>query len=167
MKKISFIIALSASLLFLGCSNMKGNQERGQSTTKKTEVKAAEAAPEQLIYNDFLKKVWNFEKNPKEWIYEGTEPCVIDFYADWCGPCKRVAPIMDEMAKTYNGKVRFYKVNVDKEQKLAAVFRIQSIPAVLFIPEKGKPMMQVGLLPHDTYINIIREHLLNNKQVTK
>lgn len=167
MKKISFIITLSVSLLFLGCSNMKGNQEQAKTSVKKTSSTTTEVKPVELTYNDFLKKVWNFEKNPKEWVYEGTEPCVIDFYADWCGPCKRVAPIMDEMAKTYNGKVKFYKVNVDKEQKLAAVFRIQSIPAVLFTPENGKPMMQVGLLPHDTYINIINEHLLNNKQVTQ
>ena len=163
MKKISFIIALSAGLLFFGCSNVKGKQEKSQTGTKNTEVATPDVKPEQLTYNDFLKNVWNFEKNPKEWIYEGTEPSVIDFYADWCGPCKRVAPIMDEMAKTYNGKVKFYKVNVDNEQKLAAVFRIQSIPAVLFIPENGKPMMQVGLLPHDTYTNIINEHLLNKK----
>ncbi|MBE0650410.1 MAG: thioredoxin [Bacteroidales bacterium] len=166
MKKISFIIALSAAFLFLGCTNMKGNQKQGQSEANKTETATTDIKPEQLTYNDFLTKVWNFEKNPREWVYEGDEPCVIDFYADWCGPCKRVAPIMDEMAKTYNGKVRFYKVNVDQQQKLAAVFRIQSIPAVLFIPEKGKPMMQVGLLPHDTYINIINEHLIK-QQATK
>lgn len=160
MKKISIIIALSVSLLFIGCSNLKGNQ--GQAGSKKTAVKIADVKPEQLTYNDFLKKVWNFEKHPREWVYEGNEPCIIDFYATWCGPCQRLAPIMDEMAKTFNGKVKFYKVNVDKQPKLAAVFRIQSIPAVLFTPENGKPMMQVGLLPHDAYIKIIKEHLLNN-----
>ncbi len=110
---------------------------------------------------------WVFEKNPQQWIYKGDEPSVIDFYADWCGPCKRVAPIMDEMAKKYNGKVRFYKVNVDKENKLASVFNIRSIPAVLFIPKKGKPLMQVGLLPHSTYVKIIDEHLLLKKPQTK
>ena len=167
MKKISFIIALSFSFMFLGCSNVKGNQEKGKSSTKSTEVKTADVTPEQLTYNEFLKKVWNFEKNPKKWVYEGTEPCVIDFYADWCGPCKRLSPMMDEMAKTFNGKVKFYRVNVDKQPKLAAVFRIQSIPAVLFTPEKGQPMMQVGLMPHDSYIKIIKEKLLNQKQATK
>jgi thioredoxin len=161
MKKISFIIALSAAFLFLGCSNMKGNQKESESGTKKTEAVTTDAKPVQLTYNDFISKVWNFEKHPQEWIYEGDEPSVIDFYADWCGPCKRLAPIMDEMAKTYNGKVRFYRINVDQQQKLAAVFRIQSIPAVLFIPAKGKPMMQVGLLPHDSYTNIIDKQLLN------
>ncbi len=163
MKKISFIIALAPAFLFLGCSNMKGNQKESESGSKKTEAVKADAQPVQLTYNDFLTKVWNFEKNPQQWVYEGDEPSVIDFYADWCGPCKRLAPMMDEMAKTYTGKVRFYRVNVDQQQKLAAVFRIQSIPAVLFIPAKGKPMMQVGLLPHDSYISIINEHLLNEK----
>ena len=96
-------------------------------------------------------------------MYEGDEPCVIDFYADWCRPCKMVAPIMEDLAKKYNGKVKIYKINVDKEKQLASVFQIRSIPAVLFSPKEGKPMMQVGALPKDTYIKIIDENLLNNK----
>lgn len=166
MKKISFIMILSVSLFFLGCSNLKGNQEKGK-TGEKTEVKTTNVKPEQLTYNEFLKKVWNFEKNPKEWVYEGTEPCIIDFHAVWCPPCKRLAPIMDQMANTFRGKVKFYEIDVDKSPKLASVFRIQSIPAVLFVPEKGKPMMQVGLLPQDTYIKIIKEQLLNDKTLSK
>ncbi len=167
MKKFSFVIALSFSLLFLGCSNLKGNQEKGKTSSSKTEVNTSNVKPEQLTYNEFLKKVWNFEKHPKEWIFEGSEPCVIDFYATWCGPCKRLAPMMDEMAKTFNGKVKFYRVDVDKQPKLAALFRIQSIPAVLFTPKNGKPMMQVGLMPHDSYIKVIKKYLLSNKQTTK
>lgn len=167
MKKISFIIALSFSLIFLGCTNVNGNQEKSKKDGTQTETKTSDVKPEQLTYNDFLKKVWNFEKNPTKWVYEGTEPCVIDFYATWCGPCKRLAPMMDEMAKTYNGKVKFYRIDVDQQPKLASVFRVQSIPAVLFTPKNGKPMMQVGLMPHDVYINIINKDLLNKKQITK
>ncbi len=149
------------------CTSIKGNQEN-ESTNIAGKFKASnDVVPEQLTYAGFLKNVWNFEKSPKQWIYEGDEPSVIDFYADWCGPCKRVVPIMDEMAKKYEGKVKFYKVNVDKESKLASVFAIRSIPAVLFIPQKGKPMMQVGLLPHDTYVRIIDEQLLHKKPQTK
>jgi len=164
MKLHQVSVIMMVSLLFFGCTNIKGNQESQQIGIETKEKAAADIKPEHLTYETFLQKVWNFEKHPQEWVYEGKEPCVIDFYADWCGPCKRVAPIMDEMAKKYNGKVKIYKINVDKERKLAAVFRIQSIPAVLFSPAKGKPMMQVGLLPNDTYVKIINEQLLNSKK---
>ncbi len=167
MKKIGLIVLLVFSFGFISCSNIKGNQEDNKTSIQENdnEKKDVEIKPEHLTYDTFLKKVWNFEKHPKEWVYEGDEPCVIDFYADWCGPCKRVAPIMDEMAKKYKGKVKIYKINVDKERKLASVFQVRSIPAVLFSPLKGKPMMQVGLLPHDTYVKIIEEQLLGNKPI--
>ncbi len=166
MRKIVPIIVLMASFLVLSCNSIKGNQE-GDNIAITHKNSAASVTPEELTYTAFLEKVWNFEKHPKEWIYEGNEPSVIDFYAVWCGPCKRVAPIMDEMAKKYDGKVKFYKVDVDKESKLASAFRIRSIPAVLFIPTHGKPMMQVGLLPHNTYVRIIDEQLLHKKPKTK
>lgn len=165
MRRIIPIIVLMTSFLVLGCNSIKGNQERGIAINKDSATSSV--TPEELPYTAFLKKVWNFEKHPKEWIYEGDEPSVIDFYAVWCVPCKRLAPIMDEMAKKYDGKVKFYKVDVDKESKLASVFQIRSIPAVLFIPTHGKPMMQVGLLPHDTYVRIINEQLLHKKLKTK
>ncbi len=165
MKKIIPILLLIGTVA-VGCTSIKGNQEKDSAAIVKDST-TARVAPEHLTYATFLKKVWNFEKHPQEWVYEGTEPCVIDFYADWCGPCRRVAPIMEEMANKYKGKVKIYKVNVDKERQLAAVFRINSIPAVLFIPQKGKPMMQVGLLPHDTYVQIINEQLLHIKPETK
>ncbi|MBN2638586.1 MAG: thioredoxin [Bacteroidales bacterium] len=167
MKIIKPVLLLTFAVVLASCSNIKGNQENNGKqlpSDKKTEITIK---PEQLTYEAFLQKVWNFEEHPDQWVYEGTEPCVIDFYADWCGPCRRVAPIMEEMAKKYNGKVKVYKVNVDKEQKLAAVFRINSIPAVLFSPMNGKPMMQVGLLPNDYYSKIIDEHLLNIKTEKK
>lgn len=166
MKILKSAFLLVFALILSSCTNIKGNQENNKTNLPVAKTTAA-VEPEQLTYETFLKKVWNFEKHPNQWVYEGTEPCVIDFYADWCGPCRRVAPIMEELAKKYNGKVKIYKVNVDKQQKLAAIFRINSIPAVLFTPMKGKPMMQVGLLPNDTYSKIIDERLLNTKPINK
>ncbi len=162
MKKFIPIMVLFLGFVAFGCTSIKGNQEKDSAAIVKDSL-SKQVVPEHLTYDSFLKKVWNFEKNPQKWVYEGKEPCVIDFYADWCGPCRRVAPIMEEMANKYKGKVKIYKINVDKENKLAAVFRIRSIPAVLFVPKEGKPMMQVGLLPHDTYVQIINEQLLHIK----
>jgi len=124
---------------------------------------STEIVPEYLTYETFKEKVWDFEKNPEEWKYEGNVPCVIDFYADWCKPCKMVAPIMDELAIKYDGKVKIYKINTDKEKKLAGVFGIRSIPSVLFSPMSGKPMMQTGALQKADYIKIIEEELLDKK----
>ena len=104
---------------------------------------------EQLSKETFKTKVFDFE-NQSAWHYEGDLPCVIDFYADWCGPCKMVAPIMEELAQEYEGKVLFYKVDTQAEQDLAAMFGIQSIPSILFVPANDKPQMAVGALPKES-----------------
>ena len=96
---------------------------------------------------EFLEKVYNFEKNPDEWKYEGDKPAIVDFYATWCGPCKMVAPILDELAKEYDGQIVIYKVDTDKETELARAFGIRSIPSILFIPMNGKPEMHRELFP--------------------
>jgi len=169
MKKLSVIAIMVFSFAFFSCSNIQGNQEETEvnivdgETEKGNTASEAQGEVEYLSYDTFLTKVWNFENNSQEWIYEGDVPCVIDFYADWCGPCKRVAPIMDDLAEKYNGKVKIYKINTDKEKQLSSAFGISSIPAVLFVPMKGKPMMQTGALPKDQYIKIIEDELLNNK----
>lgn len=103
---------------------------------------------ESLTKQVFQEKVFDFEKS-QDWKFEGEVPCVIDFYADWCGPCKMVAPIMDELAEEYQGKVNFYKIDTEKEQELAGMFGIQSIPSILFVPMSDKPQMAVGALPKD------------------
>jgi len=108
----------------------------------------------------FLKQVWDYEKNPDTWVYNGDLPCIIDFYADWCRPCRIVAPILDELAKEYKGKINIYKINTEKERELAAAFNIQSIPAVLFCPKKDKPQMSVGALPKTTFVQAINDVLL-------
>lgn len=117
----------------------------------------------QLTKAIFLEKIYDFEKNPKKWTFIGDKPCVIDFYADWCRPCKMVAPIMAEFSQTYKGQITIYKVDVDKEKELAQYFGIQSIPTVLFCPADGDPQMTQGALPKETYEKVITEVLLKKK----
>lgn len=109
---------------------------------------------------EFLQLVWNYEQNPDEWIYEGNLPCIVDFYASWCGPCKRLAPILEEIQQEYKGKIVIYKVNTETERELAAAFGIQSIPTLLFCPKNGKPSISKGLLPKETLKNAIDNGLL-------
>ncbi len=113
---------------------------------------------EHLTKQTFLDKVFNYEEN-KEWKYEGDKPAIIDFYADWCGPCKMVAPILEELSDEYADKVNIYKIDTDAEQELASVFGIQSIPSMLFIPVDDKPQMAVGALPKDSIEQAMQEVL--------
>jgi thioredoxin len=114
---------------------------------------------EHLTAESFRTKIFDFEKN-KEWKYEGTLPALIDFWAPWCGPCRMVGPVIDELSKEYEGKVNFYKVNTDEEQELSAAFGIRSIPSLLFITVKGEPKMSMGALPKKELKNIIDRELL-------
>ena len=98
-----------------------------------------------LTKEDFLKKVMNYEKNTEEWVFEGDKPCLIDFYADWCAPCRMTSPILEELAKEYGDKINIYKIDTQAEQELAMVFGIQSIPSFLFCPKEGKPVMSSGI----------------------
>jgi thioredoxin len=109
---------------------------------------------ENLTKETFLKKVFNFEKN-KEWTFEGKRPAVIDFYADWCGPCKMLAPILEQLSEEYGDKIDVYKIDTEAEQELAAAFGIRSIPSVLFCPAEGKPEMANGALPKQELERII------------
>ena len=113
---------------------------------------------EHLTAETFKEKVFNYEKN-KEWKFEGNLPCMIDFYADWCGPCKMVAPVLEELSEEYNGKLNIYKVNTEEERELSAVFGIQSIPSLLFVPSEGQPQMTMGALPKDTFRQAIKDVL--------
>lgn len=117
---------------------------------------------EHLTKQTFLEKIFNFEQN-KEWKYEGKLPAIIDFYADWCQPCKIIAPIMEELAEEYKGKINIYKIDTESEQELAAAFGIRSIPSVLFIPMNDKPQMAVGALPKETFKEVIQNVLLAEK----
>jgi len=111
-----------------------------------------------LTKDTFLQKVFNYEQN-EEWKFEGELPCIIDFYADWCGPCKMIEPILEELAEEYQGKLNIYRVDTGAEQQLAAAFGIQSIPSILFVPLNGKPQMAVGALPKETIKKAIKEVL--------
>lgn len=117
-----------------------------------------------LTKDTFLEKVFNYEIN-KEWKFQGDKPCIIDFYADWCGPCKMVSPILEELSKEYEGKIDFYKVDTEKEGELAAVFGIRSIPSLLFVPKEGQPQMAVGALPRETFEMAFKEVLGVEKNI--
>jgi thioredoxin 1 len=111
-----------------------------------------------LTKETFLNEVFNYEKN-KEWKFEGEKPCIIDFYADWCGPCKIVAPVLEELAKDFDGKINVFKVDTEAEQELASVFGIRSIPSFLFVPTEGQPQMAMGALPKETFVKAFKDVL--------
>ena len=113
---------------------------------------------ENLTKQTFLEKVFDFEKN-SEWKYEGSLPAVIDFWAEWCGPCRMVGPIIDELSEEYKGRVNFYKIDTETEQELSAAFGIRSIPSLLFIPMNGQPKMATGAYPKEDLKNIIAQEL--------
>ena len=113
---------------------------------------------EHLTQETFKEKVFDYEKN-KDWKFEGDKPAIIDFYADWCGPCKMVAPILEELSSEYKGKLDIFKVNTEEQQELAAAFGIRSIPAILFIPKEGQPQMTMGALPKETFKKTIEDVL--------
>jgi thioredoxin len=112
-----------------------------------------------LTTAQFKEVVFNYD-NATEWSYKGELPAIVDFYADWCGPCKMVAPILEDLSKEYEGKLVIYKIDTDAEQELSAAFGIQSIPTLLFIPVGSQPMMQPGALPKATLKQIINDHLI-------
>jgi thioredoxin len=113
---------------------------------------------EHLTKETFKSKVFDYEKN-KEWKFEGEKPCIVDFYADWCGPCKMVAPVLEELSEVFVGKLNVYKINTEEEQELASVFGIRSIPSFLFVPVSGQPQMAMGALPKDTFIKAFKDVL--------
>ena len=155
MKKTA-IIVVAAAFLTLSCNNGsatsleqtdKGNSEVASSTFETGLESQTDKAGTtiNLSKQDFLEKVMNYEKNQTEWVYEGDKPALIDFYADWCGPCRQAAPILEELAKEYEGKIYIYKIDTEKERELAAVFGVSSIPYFLFVPQEGRPAPMTGI----------------------
>ncbi|HOV70877.1 MAG TPA: thioredoxin [Dysgonamonadaceae bacterium] len=159
---------ITLGLLLLSCSNRKENKENasaGKADKQEQKINSPKtnismAKPIYLTKADFLKKVANYEENPDKWVYLGDKPCIIDFYADWCGPCKMIAPILEELAQEYDGQIYIYKVDTDAEQELAADFGIRSIPTLLFCPLGESPQMAQGALPKDVLKKAIEEVLL-------
>lgn len=157
MRKLKDLFLISVVLLLVSCSI--------SAKSDKNETGGVAAQGEVVVLNkaDFLTKVYNYEKNQSEWVYEGTKPCIVDFYADWCGPCKKVSPILKELAGEYKNDIIIYKINVDNEKELAAAFGIQSIPTLLFIPAKGKPQIAQGALSKEQFVEQINGFLLGKK----
>ena len=139
---------------------------QSQQGTKKIEEKQVQTTIEHLTKVTFKQKVFDFEVN-KQWKYAGNVPCIIDFYADWCGPCKKLAPTVEQIAKDYKGKINVYKVNVDEQQELAGAFGIQGIPAVLFCPQTEKPQMSTGLISRADFDKAIKDVLKIQSDFTK
>jgi len=163
MKKIIFASMLLAST-FTACAGTNNDKKTEENKSSK-EVKKMGTI--HLTKAEFLTKVSNFEANPTEWVYLGDKPCIIDFYASWCGPCKTIAPILEDLAKEYDGQIYIYKVNTEEEQELAAAFGIRSIPSVLFCPMGAAPQMSQGAMPKDAFKKAIEEVLLNKKVVAE
>ena len=152
--KLLITIIMVAAIFSTSCTSAKQKQQ----TTNKQEVKKMNTT--ELTLTEFKNKVMDFEKDPDNWNYKGDKPAIIDFYATWCGPCKATAPILDSLAEEYKDKIIVYKVDVDKEQELASMFGIRSIPSLLFIPMQGDPKMQVGAMGRMDLENAIKNTLL-------
>lgn len=132
-------------------------------TSDNTEKKGENMEIVHLTKAEFLDKVYNYESHPDEWKFEGDRPCIVDFYATWCGPCKALAPILEELAGEYKGKIRVYKVDVDSEKELAGVFGIRNIPTLLWIPAEGKPAITQGAMPKPELKEMIDGTLLGGQ----
>ena len=161
-----FTIIMTAVFLFAvaSCDNSKNKSNSGIAETKLTtntiNTDKNMTKTIKLTRADFLTKVANYESNPEKWEYLGDKPCIIDFYADWCGPCKMIAPILEELAAEYEGEIYIYKVDTEAEQQMAADFGIRSIPSILFCPVGEAPQMAQGALPKDAFKQAIEEVLL-------
>jgi thioredoxin len=161
MKKITNIMMILAAILAFGCSNTTETKAQEEKAVKAVGSNAiVEGKPIDLNRDMFIERVMDYVTNKDEWVYKGDKPAIIDFWADWCKPCKLIAPIMEELAAEYEGKIYVYKVDTQVERELAAVFGIRSIPAVLYIPMEGKPQMSTGALPKETFKGAIDEFLL-------
>lgn len=179
-----FLFTAMAAVMFTACANTSGNGE-GQpgnqnASTGTPPVAPAPVGPKsdalstpvdstaggkviKLDKQMFVDKIFDFEANSQTWIYKGDKPCIIDFYADWCRPCRMVAPLMEEFAAKYKGQILVYKLNTDEQREVAQAFGIRSIPTVFFCPMKGDPQATQGALPKEQFEDMIKKVLLNNK----
>lgn len=183
MKKISIIVSIMLLYFSLfaqtACNSEKKTDEKAKTeaandiaqnqtaidtSKKESNVDSSsieiQSKPVHINTNQFKQLVFNYEANPNEWVYEGDLPAIIDFYADWCKPCKMIAPTLEELQKEYAGKIRIYKVNTDENPELSNVFQIRGIPALLFIPMQGQPQMVSGAIPKESFVQAIKEVML-------
>lgn len=165
MKKIIAMVALVfSSMLTYACTSGAKQQNQAEAADAQAEATEVQAGGEVIVMNKamFIKDVFDYEKS-QDWKYKGSKPAIIDLYADWCGPCRMVAPIMKELAKEYADKIVVYKVNVDKEKELAALFNATSIPLFVFIPMNGEPQLFRGAADKATYKKAIDDFLLKTE----
>ena len=156
LKHLLLLCAVTMTTLTACAQQQKETEQKEETKETKT------MGTIHLTKEDFLTKVFNYEQN-QEWKYEGDKPAIIDFYATWCGPCKAISPILEELAKEYDGQIYIYKVDTDREQELAAAFGIRSIPTLLFIPMDGTPQMSMGALPKQSLKEAIDNVLLKKQ----
>ncbi|NCC09100.1 MAG: thioredoxin [Bacteroidia bacterium] len=158
MKTLKIVLGALAIFTAAACTGSQSNKKNNQLTKEDQNMEVMS-----LNKADFLKKVYNYETSPKEWKFEGSRPAIIDFYATWCGPCKMMSPILDEVSKEYSGQIDVYKIDVDQEEELAAAFGIRSIPTLLFIPMNEQPRVLQGAMAKDQLKKTINEVLLQKK----
>ena len=160
--KNGFLFALIALVCSFSSNILAQPQPQTKTPAKKVESKKEEGKVIHLNKEEFLKRVFNFEKS-NEWKYLGDKPCVLDFYANWCGPCRMISPFLDELAEEYKGKIYIYKINTDQERELASMFGASSIPLLIFIPMSGQPQANRGALPKEEIRRAIETVLLGKK----
>lgn len=159
MRKSIFIISGVILMLLSNCNAQNKDNNNGNKTDAKVESNTGAGGAIHINTAFFKEKVFNYEAN-KEWKFEGDKPCIVDFYADWCPPCRRLSPVMEEIAKEYAGKINVYKVNADEEKQLVATLGINSLPTLLFCPTKGQPQAAMGALPKEELKKAIDEVLM-------
>ena len=154
------LFLISIAMTVAGLTSCSGNSQQAKSVVKKqvlTQQNAKKMNVHELTAETFKQKVMNYDIHPNEWIFEGSRPAIIDFYATWCGPCKQTAPIVEKLAEDYAGRIDVYKVDVDQQQELAAFFGVQSIPTILFIPKEGTPQRVSGAMPRSGFDEAIKQ----------
>ncbi|MBA7487591.1 MAG: thioredoxin [Prevotella sp.] len=154
------LFLISIAMTVAGLTSCSGNSQQAKSVVKKqvlTQQNAKKMNVQELTAETFKQKVMNYDIHPNEWIFEGSRPAIIDFYATWCGPCKQTAPIVEKLAEDYAGRIDVYKVDVDQQQELAAFFGVQSIPTILFIPKEGTPQRVSGAMPRSGFDEAIKQ----------
>ena len=156
MRKTKYTFILSAVMVIVSCCRNSGGDNQQNTNNKEKKMQTIH-----LTKSEFLVKVADYETSPNEWKYLGDRPAIIDFYASWCGPCKMIAPILEELAAEYGDSIYIYKIDTEKEQELSAAFGIRSIPTLLFVPMEGAPQMAQGAMPKNALKEAIDKVLLN------